>query len=652
MTFLKAVVRFGISTCAALLLSAPIAAIAASDQAITESGQLKGAVQNGVVSFKGVPFAEPPVGLLRWRSPQPVTPWVGIRAATDFASDCMQVPFPSDAAPVGAGGLSEDCLYANVWAPAKHSATKLPVVVWIYGGGFVNGGSSPTVYDGTHFAERGVIFVSFNYRIGRFGFFGFPALTHEHPDEPHGNYGYMDQIAALKWVQRNISAFGGDPGNVTIEGESAGGGSVLTLLTSPLSKGLFKRAIVQSGGGRDLLMGQRYLSKTSPEGTPSAEAIGVKFAESAGITDTGAAGLAELRKLPADKVVAGLNMASMGQAAATYSGPMLDGIIVRESPQFALLAGRWAKVPVMIGANSADIGFPRASTVDGLFAQFGANAEKAKTIYNPEHSDNVWLVGMRIGADQMMIEPTRFVVQTVSSQGLSAFEYRFSYIAECLRGKVPGAPHATEIPYVFNTVKAAYKDKLTSEDEAASEKTLVYWVNFVKNGNPSGPGLPQWPSYDAKADILMDFTLEGPIAKADPLKARLDLIAELADTPAAVPAPSDATPKASTDVSAKITTGVWLISGDIMGHPLKEICTLNVQENSLTGSCKGENKAYDVTGTIYGGKIVFRHGGEFNGVELTDTYTGTMSDDGVLSGSVNINPMSVSGTFTAKRTNQ
>ena len=652
MMFLKAVRRFEILTCGALLFSAPITAIAATDQAVTDSGQLKGTVQNGVVSFKGVPFAAPPVGLLRWRTPQPVTPWTGVRAATNYAPDCMQLPFPSDAAPVGAGGLSEDCLYANVWAPAKHSATKLPVVVWIYGGGFVNGGSSPAVYDGTHFAEHGVIFVSFNYRIGRFGFFGFPALTQEHPDEPHGNYGYMDQIAALKWVQRNIAAFGGDPGNVTIEGESAGGGSVLTLLTSPLSKGLFQRAIVQSGGGRDLLMGQRYLSKTSPEGTPSAEAIGIKFAESAGITDSGAAGLAELRKLPADKVVAGLNMASMGQAAATYTGPMLDGMIVRESPQSALLAGRWAKVPVMIGANSADIGFPRASTVDGLFAQFGANAEKAKAIYNPEHSDNVWLVGMRIGADQMMIEPSRFVVQTVSSQGLPAFEYRFSYVAKSLRDKVPGAPHATEIPYVFDTVKAAYKDKLAPEDESAAEKTLVYWVNFIKNGNPSEAGLPQWPSYNAKSDMLMDFTLDGPVAKADPLKPRLDLIAELAGKPSGASASSATTQKVPARASAKMTTGEWSISGDIMGNPLNEICTLNVQENSLTGSCKGEDKAYDATGSIDGAKITFKHGGEFNGTDFTAIYTGTMTDGGVLSGSVNIDPMSVSGTFTAKRANQ
>jgi para-nitrobenzyl esterase len=634
-----AVLFFGV-----LALAAPVWAASDSVLVKVESGQLKGSVENGVVSFKGVPFAAPPVGQFRWRTPQPVTPWKGVRAATAFAPDCLQVPFPSDAAPVGAGGLSEDCLYANVWAPAGHGTKKLPVMVWIYGGGFVNGGSSPLVYDGTHFAERGVVFVSFNYRVGRFGFFGFPALTQEFPDEPHGNYGYMDQIAALKWVRRNIAAFGGDPGAVTIVGESAGGGSVLTLLTSPLSQGLFERAIVESGGGRDLLMGPRLLSRTSPAGMPSAEAIGVKFAESAGISGTGADALAELRKLPADKVVAGLNMATMGQAGGTYSGPMLDGMIVRESPQSALLAGRWAKVPVMIGANSADIGFPRWRTMDELFASFGTDADKARAVFNPDHSDNVRLVGARIAADQMMVEPARFVAETVAAQGLPAFEYRFSYVAASLRDKVPGAPHATEIPYAFDTVKAAYNDKLAPEDEALAQKANAYWANFGKTGNPSGEGLPPWPAYDAKTDTLMNFTIaQGPVAMADPWKAGLDLIADLATQ---TPAPAPASTAASG--ARAMATGIWTITGDIQGYPLNMTCDLTIKEKAIAGSCKGEGKPYDATGSVDGANVTFKHGGEYNGAPLTLTYTGTMAADGSLSGTLNVDPMGVSGTFTAK----
>ena len=501
-----------------------------TDVVTTESGQVQGAVKDGVLAFKGIPFAASPTGQLRWRAPQPVTPWKGVRNATEYALDCDQLPFPSDAAPLGAG-TSEDCLYLNVWKPAGSQTAKLPVMVWIYGGGFVNGGSSPLVYSGHHFAENGIVFVSFNYRVGRFGFFGYPALTQEHPEELHGNYGYMDQIAALKWVQRNIAAFGGDPSQVTVFGESAGGGSVLTLLTSPRSQGLYQRAIIESGGGRGLLMGQRYLSKTGPDGTPSAESLGVNFAKSNGITDTGPSGLAQLRALPGDKVVNGLNMASMWQAASTYSGPMIDGAIVSESPQTAIVAGRWAKVPLIIGANSMDIGFPRGKTMDEVFAPFGSNEEKAKALYNPDHSDNVMLVGMHIAADQMMVEPARLVARTVSSQGVPAYEYRFSYVAESLRDKLPGAPHATEIPYVFNTFDVVYKDKLTPADEAMSKKVHAYWVAFAKTGNPSAAGPPKWETQNSQTDFLMNFTNTGILTGPDLWKARLDLVEAMAEEP-------------------------------------------------------------------------------------------------------------------------
>ena len=200
----------------------------------TESGLVTGATADGVISYKGIPYAAPPVGELRWRAPQPPAKWSAPLAATAYGHDCMQLPFPSDAAPLGTPP-AEDCLVLNVWAPEKHSAKKLPVMFWIYGGGWVNGGSSPAVYDGSQFAKGGVVLVSFNYRLGRLGFFAHPALTKEHPDEALGNYGYMDQIAALKWVQRNIAAFGGDPGNVTIFGESAGGFSVHMLMTTKLT---------------------------------------------------------------------------------------------------------------------------------------------------------------------------------------------------------------------------------------------------------------------------------------------------------------------------------------------------------------------------------------------------------------------------------
>ncbi len=492
-----------------------------------DSGALEGITAEGVIAFKGVPFAAPPVGALRWRPPQPAAHWSGTRSAAEYGHDCMQLPFPSDAAPLGTKP-DEDCLVMNVWRPEAKSDHKLPVMVWIYGGGWVNGGSSPSVYDGSAFAKGGVVFVSFNYRLGRFGFFGFPALTKEDPNGLKGNYGYMDQIAALKWVQRNIAAFGGDPSQVTVFGESAGGGSVHMLLTSPLTKGLFERAIVESGGGRGgVLGGDVYLRKAAGV-RPSAEGVGVAFAKSKEIEGDGPAALAKLRALPAEEVVNGLNMASMFQQASTYCGPMIDGKIVTEDLTASYLAGKQRRVPLIVGTNSMDIGFSFAKTEDELFAPFGAQAKEAEDVYDPEHTGNLRVVGQKVAADAMMIEPARFVAQTLSADGQPVWEYRFSYVAESMRKEWPGAPHASEIPYVFDTVKARYGADLTAADEQAARAMNDYWVQFAKTGNPNGAGLAEWPAYHAKSDELMDFTEHGPVAKADPWKTRLDLTEHVA----------------------------------------------------------------------------------------------------------------------------
>jgi para-nitrobenzyl esterase len=501
-------------------------AFAGPDEVKTETGRVRGAVREGVVAFKGIPYAAPPVGELRWRPPQPAKDWSGVRPASEYGADCAQLPFPGDAAPLGVKP-AEDCLYVNVWAPQPRPAKSLPVIVWIYGGGFVNGGSSPAVYDGSQFARRGLVFVSFNYRLGRFGFFAHPALTKENPGEPKGNYGYMDQIAALAWVKRNIAAFGGNPGNVTIFGESAGGGSVLMLMTSPMAKGLFHKAIVESGGGRGTLFPPRYLNRQERGGPPSGESVGLAFAEKAGIKGDDAAALAELRKLPADRVVNGLNMASMMNP--TYAGPMVDGKVVVEPPDAAYLAGRGARVPFMIGANSADIGFPRGKTKDELFAPFGPDAGVARTLYDPDGSGKLFAVGALIASDQMMVEPARHMAGIIAATGQPAYLYRFSYVAESMRGKWQGAPHATEIPFVFDTVAARYGQDLTPADKAMAEKALSYWANFAKTGNPNGKGLPEWPAYSPSSDVILDFTANGPVAGPDPWKKRLDLAERAAE---------------------------------------------------------------------------------------------------------------------------
>jgi para-nitrobenzyl esterase len=512
---------------AVLVATLALAATATAAPVRTESGPVSGVVADGVAVYKGIPYAAPPVGDLRWRAPQPAAAWKDVRVADAYGHDCMQLPFPSDAAPLGTPP-AEDCLYLNVWAPEKPASPKLPVMVWIHGGGFVNGGASPAVYDGRHFAKRGVVFVSFNHRLGRFGFFAHPALSKENPKGPLGNYGYLDQIAALKWVQRNVAAFEGDPANVTVFGESAGGGSVHTLMVSPLAKGLFHKAIVESGGGRaGGIMAPRNLKE--------AEAVGVAFAKLVGVTGEDAAALAALRRLPASDLVQGLNIATMNQQRDTYAGPILDGTIVAEEPETAFRAGRQARVPYLIGANNREFGFmplpPHA--VEGMLARFGADRDAVLAAYDPDKTGNLGEVGVGLASDGAMVEPARLLARLASAAGQTTYVYRFSYVASSIRQSTKGALHATEIPFVFETVRAKYGDATTAEDEALAAIANAYWVAFARTGDPNGDGRPKWPAYSAKDDVLMDFAVGGPTAKPDPWKARLDLVEKLAAAPPA-----------------------------------------------------------------------------------------------------------------------
>jgi len=488
----------------------------------TDAGPVRGLVQEGVITFKGIPYAQPPVGALRWRAPQPVQPWSAVRDATQAGADCMQKPFDGDAAPLEVTP-AEDCLYLNVWRPAGSSAKPLPVMVWLHGGGFVNGGSSPAVYDGSGLARQGVILVSLNYRLGRFGFFAHPALgAAPHGQEALGNYGYMDQLAALQWVQRNIRAFGGNPANVTLFGESAGGGSALALLTTPLAKGLFHKVIVQSGGGRGPLLPMREMATDKP-GLPSAESVGLAFARKAGIDGQDGAALAALRALPAERIVDGLNMGSMFDA--TYvTGPIRDGVIVTGTPDAIIRRGAQRKVPVMIGATSADLGMTQAKTKDDLFALFGPQAARARATYDKDGTEDVRALAGVVGADRTMVEPARLVARLVAAQGLPAWQFRFSYVAASLRKEGRGATHASDVPYVFDTVQARYGDKTAPADLAAARAASAYWVAFAKTGKPHAAGLPRWPQVTANGNQLLDFSQAGPQAVTDPWQARLDLV--------------------------------------------------------------------------------------------------------------------------------
>jgi para-nitrobenzyl esterase len=516
-----------------------------------DGGELEGVVADGVISFKGIPFAAPPVGQLRWRPPQAAPRWTGVRQAAEFGASCMQgrfggappgagapgvappvqgaapAPPPTAAAPA-AQSPSEDCLYLNVWRPAEPTARRLPVMVWIYGGGFTGGSSSSPNTSGVQFAKQDVVLVSFNYRLGRFGFFAFPALSKERPDETKGNYAYMDQIAALQWVKRNIEAFGGDPNNVTIFGFSAGGVSVHSMLASPMARGLFHKAIVQSGGSRDSVLTARPMREdgVDPNYPVSAETIGITFAKSMGIEGTDQRALASLRALTAEQVLRGAPV-QPGAAPPQETTPILDGKLITETAESAYKARRQPRVPLLLGSNSADTAGNRirARTKDEFFARYGQWSAEAKAAYDPDGTTELTTMVSRANDDFGQAEPARFAANAFAANGSPVYLYRFSYVQASMREMArAGAPHGGEIAYVFGTLSAGRGGAPTAEDQAVSRMVQRYWVNFARTGDPNGAGLAAWPRHDPKKDLIFDFRPDGSAsAGPDPRKARLDV---------------------------------------------------------------------------------------------------------------------------------
>ncbi|HUO92109.1 MAG TPA: carboxylesterase family protein [Rhizomicrobium sp.] len=440
-------------------------------------GALAGTQEDGILVFKDIPFAAAPVGPLRWRAPQPGPSWQGVRAADRFGDICPQ-PRVSWAPALP---QNEDCLSLNVWTPDAQA--KLPVMVWIYGGAFITGSSALPTYTGVDLAKHGVVVVSFNYRLGWLGFFNHPALAADAPNEAHGNYGLMDQIAALEWVKKNIASFGGDPDNVTIFGESAGGMSVNDLMASPRAKGLFNKAISESGLGLT----------SSPTAQASAEAA-TSFGARHDAPGDGELGLARLRALSVVDILA--DQAKL--PSATIVSPMIDGQILTEEPGVAFARGEMAHVPYIAGSNSNESTLMAGihMTPDSMLRAAGSALPTVRKVYEEDGPLTDDELGRQIFGDALFASGAQALSDFVVKSGEPAYVYQFAYVADALRGSVSGVGHGGELAYVFGLrgINPALASKATPADRAVIAQMQAYWTNFAKTGDPNGEGLPHWPT--------------------------------------------------------------------------------------------------------------------------------------------------------------
>ena len=469
-------IRIAGAVLAATLLTTP--AMAQSVSVKTSAGVVVGKAGDRANTFLNIPFAAAPVGDLRWAPPQPAPAWTGARDATRAGPSCPQPMLPNDM-PNGGGAngpVSEDCLQLNIFTP--RSARGAPVMVWVHGGSHRTGAG--WVYDGQNFARDGVVVVSINYRLGALGYFAHPALTRAAGSKPTGNFGLMDQVAALKWVQKNIAAFGGDPRNVTVFGESAGGMSILSLLATPSAKGLYAKAIVQSGAG---WFEPKTLADKEKEGAAALARLGV--AETATATD--------LRAIPVEKLV---------PVNGDYQ-PFIDGKLMTETASQALARGRFADVPLMIGSNSGEDSLmgPAKQTMAAL-ARFGAEA--LKPAYPEEAAKGEDTLARAMFTDRLMGGPARWVAAQTAG-GKPSWLYYFSYVGARYRPAVTTSAHAAEIQYVWEYWgRRTPMSVVSDEDRAMASLMHACWVSFARTSMPKC-GADAWPAYEATSDRLMEF---------------------------------------------------------------------------------------------------------------------------------------------------
>ena len=455
----------------------------------TENGLVSGYKSGDISIFKGIPFAQPPVGDLRWKAPQPAKNWTGVLKCDKFSASPMQgkpVPFMmwTEEFITPPEKLSEDCLYLNIWTPAKSVKEKLPVFVWIYGGGFSSGSAACAVYDGEEMSKKGIIFVSINYRVGVLGFLAHPELSRETDNKVSGNYGLLDQIAALKWIQRNIEAFGGDPQKVTIAGQSAGSMSVCALVASPLAKGLFRGAIAQSGGILSNFMSMSF-SDAEKEGSAFMEKMKV-------------ANIEELRKKTAEELI----------AAGGSFRPVYDGYVIPVDVVAAFRNGQFNDVSMMTGWVTGDGSLMGNQTMtpekykQQAVEKYGDKAEQYQKIFPGATSDQVASSLKELSLMQFAALPAHIWAGFSKSK---AYIYQFSHVPVDKPGFPNyGAFHTSEVPFALHTLhlwKRPWRDV-----DLAVEKTMSdYWVNFVKKGNPNGEDLPEWGVYDKFSGNIMEI---------------------------------------------------------------------------------------------------------------------------------------------------
>ncbi len=480
-------------------------AVEAAPTAKLDAGIVQGEAAGDLAVYKGIPYAAPPVGPLRWRAPQAVTPWKGVRTTTAFGHACMQ-PQLGNEKWAQVGPTSEDCLYLNVWAPAKAVKGAVPVMLFVHGGSFTRGSGGVPLYDGSKLAARGVIVVTINYRLGRLGFFAHPALTAENADGGRlANYGIMDAIAALQWVQNNARAFGGDPKTVTIFGESAGAVSVQMLVASPLTKDLFVRAIAQSGGGT--AMGAPIRG-----GPLTGETFGMRWAEGAGLKD---ATTAELRAAPIEAVM----------STAFAHGPLVDGVVATHSPGNAMRKGLSQPVGFMTGGNSHEASL--AGLVAGARPALGPAYEELIAAYRAAPPTKA-SPEADLATQTAAIQPSRYLAQRNAARGLPAYAYYFDHVAASERARAKGADHGWELAYLFGT--RLDTETWDATDEKVSQLMGDYWVRFAKTGDPNGAGAPRWEPVTKAASPSMIFTASphsaAPTALEDKVLAAAVAVAE------------------------------------------------------------------------------------------------------------------------------